>query len=52
LNERFGIRDTRTKQYKKTEREADFVITSKQLDATLHVDYEAPSDHAALIVDI
>ncbi|HMA79180.1 MAG TPA: endonuclease/exonuclease/phosphatase family protein [Candidatus Paceibacterota bacterium] len=52
LTAKFGISDTRTANYKKPERQANFVLASKVLDAQLKVDYSAPSDHAALIVSI
>lgn len=52
LNHRFGITDTRTALYKKSEREADFVLVSPSLQCVLEVDYTVPSDHAALMVTV
>jgi len=52
LNAQYGITDTRTRHYKKECREADHVITSQNFPvADFWLDYEAPSDHAALFVD-
>ncbi len=52
LNHQFKVTDTRTRHYKKPVREADFVIASPDLKAKLTIDYQVPSDHAALIADI
>ena len=53
LNRCFDIKDTRTKYYKKPIREADHAIASPQLPVKrMWVDPEAPSDHAALFVEI
>ena len=53
LNQKFGIKDTRTKWYKKEVREADHAIVSPGLPVTnFFVDNCAPSDHAALFVEI
>ncbi len=47
-------KDTRTPNYPSTKphREADFVLTSSGLPATLCIDRSVPSDHAALIVTV
>lgn len=52
LNEIFKITDTRTSHYKKSEREADFVIASPWLESKLTIDQDVPSDHAALLVEL
>jgi endonuclease/exonuclease/phosphatase family metal-dependent hydrolase len=52
LNHEFGVTDTRTDSYTKSVREADFVLVSDSVKAELRVDYDVPSDHAALIVTI
>jgi len=57
LNHRFEIRSTRTEYYPadKPYREADFAIASRTLASLVHdftVDFDVPSDHAMLLLEL
>jgi hypothetical protein len=51
LNERFGSHDTRTRLYKKPDREANHAFASPHLQARLTILPEVSSDHAVLLIE-